>query len=144
MQASSDDEEAKAFSERMRGRAYELMQNCQKRDDPPLVEASLRELQKMVVMYAQSPEYRKVYAFALMIAGRHDEALREAEILAALGDDSHDMHFHLGQIFSACGDVRGLQHLELALQLASSQEDREQTEMLIAQTKNRPVGSSQG
>jgi tetratricopeptide (TPR) repeat protein len=136
---STTDDDAQAFSKRMRGRAYELMQNCEKRD-PPLVEASLRELQKMVIMFAQTPEYRKIYTFALMIAGRKDEAQREAEILAALGDDSHDMHFHLGQIFSACGDTpRGLRHLELALQSARSQEDRDQTEMLIAQCKNLPV-----
>jgi hypothetical protein len=137
---AANDEEAEAFSKRMQGRAWELMKNCEQ-DDPPLVEASLRELQKMVVMYAMSPEYRKTYAFALMIAGRNDEARRQAEILESLDADSHDMHFHLGQIFSACGDVpRGLRHLELALQSAASQEDREQTEMLIAQCKKLAVG----
>jgi tetratricopeptide (TPR) repeat protein len=136
----STNDEAEAFSKRMRGRAWELMKNCEQ-DDPPLVEASLRELQKMVMMYATSPEYRKTYAFALLIAGRNDEARREAEILESLDADSQDMHFHLGQIFSACGDVsRGLRHLELALQLAGSQEDREQTEMLIAQCKKLAVG----
>jgi hypothetical protein len=137
---AANDEEAEAFSKRMQGRAWELMKNCEQ-DDPPLVEASLRELQKMVVMYAMSPEYRKTYAFALMIAGRNHEARRQAEILESLDADSHDMHFHLGQIFSACGDVpRGLRHLELALQSAASQEDREQTEMLIAQCKKLAVG----
>lgn len=137
---SATDDEARDFSNRMQERARELMQNCEK-DDPPLVEASLRELQKMVIMFAQSPEYRKVYAFALMIAGRNDEARREAEILETAGPDSHDMHFHLGQVFSACGDTaRGLQHLELALQSADSEEDRDQTEMLIAQCKRLLAG----
>jgi tetratricopeptide (TPR) repeat protein len=68
---SATNEEAENFSKRMRGRANELMQQCQS-NEPTLVEASLLELQKMVTMFAQSPEYRKVYAFALMIAGRHE------------------------------------------------------------------------
>jgi Flp pilus assembly protein TadD len=134
---SASDEEAEKFSERMRSRAYELMEHCQSKD-PPLIEASLRELQKMVAMFAQSPEYRKVYAFALMIAGRKEEARREAEILASFGDDSHDMEFHLGQIFSSCGDgARGLHLLQRALRSAPTEEDRDQTRQLIAQYEQR-------
>ena len=132
------EEEAEAFSKRMRSRAFELMRTCEGKD-PQLVEAALRDLQKMVAMFAQTPEYRKTYAFALMIAGRIDDARREAEILASFGDDSHDMHFHLGQIFSACGDeVQGLRYLEQALESAPTQEDREMTLDLIAQCKERP------
>lgn len=128
-------EEARAFSQRMRGRAFELMRICEGKD-PQLVEAALRDLQKMVAMFAQSPEYRKTYAFALMISGRKNEALREAEILASFGDDSHDVHFHLGQIFAGCGDeVRGLRHLEQALESAPTAEDRQMTLDLIAQRK---------
>jgi Flp pilus assembly protein TadD len=137
---SESDEDAEAFSQRMRGRAMQLMEECQK-DDPPLVQASLRELQKMVSMFAHSPEYRKIYAFALMIAGRRDEAIREAEILETISGGSHDMHFHLGQIFTSCGEsARGLRHLRLALESAETQEDRDLTEQLIAQVKQQPSG----
>jgi hypothetical protein len=61
-------------------------------------------------------------------------ALREAEILAGFGDDSHNMDFHLGQIFACCGDLaRGLYFLRRALQSAPTEEDRDQTRQLIAQ-----------
>jgi lipopolysaccharide biosynthesis regulator YciM len=95
----------------------------------------------MVSMFAHSPEYRKIYAFALMIAGRRDEAIREAEILETISGGSHDMHFHLGQIFTSCGEsARGLRHLRLALESAETQEDRDLTEQLIAQVKQQPSG----
>ncbi len=126
--AESDGE---AFSERMRARAYELMRTCQS-DDEKLVNAALQDLQKMVVTYAQSPEYRKTYAMALLMAGHKPEALREAEILESLEIDSHDMHFHLGQLFSLCGDpAKGLHYLEHALQSAPTEEDRKMTQELI-------------
>lgn len=42
------------------------------------------------------------------------------------------MHFHLGQIFSVCGDAaRGMHHLGQALQSATTEEDREMTQGLI-------------
>ena len=42
-----------------------------------------------------------------------------------MAGDLHDVHFHLGQIFWICGDrARGRHHLELAVQFATTEEER--------------------
>jgi tetratricopeptide (TPR) repeat protein len=134
---NSTDDEAHEFSERTRERAFELMRNCESKD-ADLISASLKELRKMVSMYGQVPEYRKTYAFALMISGRYEEARREAQILAEMAGDSHDVHFHLGQIFWACGDPeRGRHHLGLAIQFATTEQDRNDAIQVLADLEKR-------
>ena len=128
---------ARELSNRLRERAFALMRNCESKD-PDLVSASLKELRKMVGKFGQIPEYRKNYAFALTMAGRYEEARREAEILAGMAGDSHNLHFHIGQVFSACADkARARHHLELALQLSNTDEDRRDTLQLLSDLKKR-------
>jgi tetratricopeptide (TPR) repeat protein len=123
---NTTDDEAREISKRIDERAHELMHRIlANRGDADLINASLKELRRIVSMFGQVPEYRKTYAFALMTSGRHDEARQEAEILATMAGDLDDVHFHLGQIFWICGDqARGRHHLELAVQFATTEEDR--------------------
>ncbi len=129
--------EAAEFSGQLHARAAELMSMCQS-DQPELVESALKELQRLANFYQTSTYYRQMYAFGLLIAGRKDEARKQAEILEGYGVTTHSEHFHLGQVLWGCGDkVRGKFHLEEAYKTAQTDEERQDTLSVLRELESR-------
>jgi len=123
--ANIDDAERAAYVQQMDRRMQELMMQVQAKD-PALTKAALEELRKIVTLYPSNLDYRLTYAFALCIAGRNAEAMQQAELLDKNDIPSHTYHFNLGQVFWLCGDVvRGRQHLDLSIQYASTDEEKQ-------------------
>jgi tetratricopeptide (TPR) repeat protein len=114
-------------------RARLLMQEAG-RPDKALVEAAIRDLVRIVDGHPGSISYRLIYAFALVMAERRGEALRQAEGLSELSNHVHSFHFNLGQIFWCAGDpVRGRHHLELAIQFATDEQQERDARDQIAE-----------
>ena len=93
--------------------------------DPSTRAAALTDLGAEVARFPGEVQRRTAYALALMIAGRHDEAVEQASVGARLAGDDHAMHFNLGQVFLGAGKVkRARKHLLLARQYAVDDEER--------------------
>lgn len=123
--ANIDDADSAAHAQQMSRRMQELMMQVQSAN-PELRKAAIEELRKIVTMYPSNLDYRLTYAFALCIVGQKTEAMQQAELLDQNDIPSHVYHFNLGQIFWLCGDpVRGRQHLDLSLQYASNDQEKQ-------------------
>lgn len=123
--ANIDDAERASYAQQMSRRMQELMMQVQAKD-PELTKAAIEELRKIITMYPSNPDYRLTYAFALCIVGQCTEAMEQAELLDQNDIPSHTYHFNLGQIFWLCGDpLRGRQHLDLSIQYASTDEEKQ-------------------
>jgi hypothetical protein len=117
--------EIRRWSDNMNARARQLLTEI-KNGDAARLEAALAELAKIAGSAPANSSYRLNYAFGLFIAGRTDDALAEASILAEQNIPEHSFHFNLGQIFWGSGAVeQGRHHLELALQYATTNEERQ-------------------
>lgn len=128
-----DQDSGSAYQGTLIERVQHLLQQTQ-RKDVEVRDAALRDLRFIVRAYPQNPDYRWYFAFALIGAGQQDEALKHAEVLAAAAGESHRLHFNVAQIFWHCGDqVRAERHLDLALQYAKTEEDRESVHYLRAE-----------
>jgi predicted Zn-dependent protease len=93
--------------------------------EPEISKSALGDLAHIVEQYPDNPWYRLTYAFALLSPGRHEEALRQARMLAAVDNPSHNFHFNLGQVFWISGDaVQGRRHLQLAAEYAKDDTER--------------------
>ena len=101
--------------------------------DPSTRAAALTDLGAEVARFPGEVQRRTAYALALMIAGRHDEAVEQASVGARLAGDDHAMHFNLGQVFLGAGKVkRARKHLLLARQYAVDDEERADADKLLA------------
>lgn len=124
-QLSRLDDETGRWSDDMNARAQQLMMEIQN-GDTARVDAALAELAKIAAGAPANKKYRLNYAFGLLIAGRSDNALAEAVMLAEQEIQEHSFHFNLGQIFWGCGAVeQGRHHLGLALEYATNNEERQ-------------------
>jgi hypothetical protein len=111
-------------TEGLAGRAQMLLQQVQQPDEG-LREAVLRDLARIVDTHPNISSYRMIYAFALCLSGRTEEALRQGERLAEFPSQAYSFYFNLGQIFWLSGDsVRGRHHLELAIQYAANEQEK--------------------
>jgi hypothetical protein len=107
-------------------------------DNPALRAPALSDLRRIVEQFPDNATYRVNYAFALMIVGEREEAMRQAKILDSLENASHSFHFNLGQIFHYCGDkAKGRVHLELAVKYASNEQERRDAWDRIADLEKR-------
>jgi len=112
-------------SEGMAARVKMLMQQVVQEDEA-LSDAALRDMARIVDTYSCTTSYRLSYAFCLGMTGRTEEGLRQAERLEEVENREHGFHFNLGQIFWRSGDpARGRHHLELAVQYARSEQEKE-------------------
>lgn len=103
-------------------------------EDVELRLAVLHEMLSIVQEFPQNPNYRWFYAFGLIFAGQKDEALMQAQILAETAGAFHILHFNVAQIFWNCGDLaRAEHHLDLALQYAANQQERDDIRLLRAE-----------
>jgi len=119
-----DESTKQQYFQLMLRRAHELLNKTQS-NDPELKKAAVQELGKMVAMFPSNSEYRLIYAIALGLVGQYTESLKQAELVANVTGEDYNAHFHLGQIFWMWGDPeRGKQHLNLALQYATSEQER--------------------
>lgn len=126
MLATQNEEEADTFSENIYQRADGLMKRAIESKDDHVREAAIQDLGKIVAMYPRNTGYRLLYAFTLMGIGRREAAVEQARHLAETPSESHSFHFNLGQIFWICGDpVQGHHHLDLALQYAENDQERQ-------------------
>ncbi|MGB5632742.1 MAG: hypothetical protein WBM86_08200, partial [Waterburya sp.] len=129
---NTDDSENREFLEQRLQQAHRLLDQSQS-EDPKLRTSALRELQKMINMAPNNSDYRVVYAFALTGTGQYEAALQQAQLVAAIAGESHEIHFNLGQIFWMCGDPdRGRHHLELSLHYARNDRQRQDVMERIA------------
>jgi tetratricopeptide (TPR) repeat protein len=120
-------------SEALATRVQMLMQQVGQKDEA-LSEAALRDLARVVETYSDTTSYRLSYAFCLGMTGRTEEAMRQAERLDQVQNREHGFHFNLGQIFWWSGDpARGRYHLQLAVQYATSEEERKDARDRIAE-----------
>jgi tetratricopeptide (TPR) repeat protein len=111
-------------SEALATRVQMLMQQVWQKDEA-LREAALRDLARIVDTYSDATSYRLSYAFCLAMTGRTEEAMRQAERLDQIQGCEHGFHFNLGQIFWLSGDPgRGRHHLQLAVQYATSEQEK--------------------
>lgn len=118
-----DDSDFDAFQQKNQQREAELLQLAAS-DDAKLKESALKDLRHMMTFFPQNPQYKLSYAFALSIAGKYNEALKEANELAAKPANSHPFHFNLGQTFWFCGEKdKARQHLKRAQELASNEQE---------------------
>jgi tetratricopeptide (TPR) repeat protein len=103
-------------------------------EDRPSAEEAVRELSHLVNRFPMNPRYRMYYAMALFVRGHHDEALRQADVLAPLVGTDYLGNYNIGQIYAFCGQpVKGHHHLEIALAAAATEQDRDDaSEMLTA------------
>jgi tetratricopeptide (TPR) repeat protein len=132
-----DDSQSREFQEQQRQRTHKLLELSQSKD-PKLRTAALQELQKIVGMSPENPEYRGIYAFALGAAGQYEAAIHQAQLVADIAPETHEMHFNLGQIFWLCGDVdRGRHHLELSLKYAKNEQQRQDVMARIVDLSRR-------
>jgi tetratricopeptide (TPR) repeat protein len=134
-------DQAREFVEQNAQRARDLLDTvCNSGSNAAAREAALNDLGRIVAMYPNNPDYRVTYSFALMAAGREEAALAQARTLADMPISSHSFHFNLGQIFWGCGDrERGRHHLNLALQYAENEQDRQDArERILDLEQTRP------
>src|SRR5581483_5123916 len=130
--ANIDDADLEAYFQQMGQRMQELMTQVQS-GNPELTKVAIEELRKIVMMYPSNADYRLTYAFALCIAGQDAEAMQQAELLDRDDIPSHVYHFNLGQVFWLCGDaVKGRHHLDLSIQYASNDEEKQDASERIA------------
>jgi len=119
------DDETGRWSDDMNARAQQLLMEIQN-GDAAQVEAALAELARIACGAPANWNYRLNYAFGLLIAGRSDDAVAEAGVLAEQDIPEHSFHFNLGQIFWGSGAVeQGRHHLGLALEYATTDEERQ-------------------
>ncbi len=112
-------------SETLGTRVEMLMQQVVSKDEN-LSEAAIRDMARIVDTYSDTTSYRLRYAFCLGITGRMEEAARQAVRLEQVESREHSFHFNLGQIFWWSGDPeRGRNHLQLAMQYAASDRERQ-------------------
>jgi thioredoxin-like negative regulator of GroEL len=136
--SEQDTEEARRFSANTLNRANDLMQKIFG-DDAAIRVAALRDLAGIVATYPDNPQYRLNYAFALMATGQGSGALEQAAILAQHSVGTHKFHFNLGQVFWACGDAaQGRRHLQLALDYAATDEERQDVLDRIKELESGP------
>ena len=135
---NNDDRSTEQFYQQRLQHAYDLFEQVQSGDEE-LKQAALQDLQRMVARTPTNPEYRIVYTWSLLLLDKKEEALKQAEIIHAIEDDTHEFHFNLGQIFSICGDSeRGKYHLKLSLQYAKNEQQRQDAiERMADLSKNR-------
>jgi predicted Zn-dependent protease len=127
------EEDAAEYSDELVGRADYLMRETQS-GDPVRARAAVEGLGQIVKAFPSNPAYRDRYAFALMVVGDYQAAVREAEVIERTGTDSHELHLLLGQIYWAAGqEARGRRHLDLALQYARTDQDRADARYVLEQ-----------
>ncbi|MBW4504719.1 MAG: hypothetical protein KME57_35540 [Scytonema hyalinum WJT4-NPBG1] len=132
-----DDNQSCEFQEQMRQRTHKLLELSQSKN-PKLRTTALQELQKIVGMSPENPEYRGIYAFALGATGQYEAAIHQAELIADIAPETHEMHFNLGQIFWMCGDAnRSRHHLELSLRYAKNEQQRQEVMAQIVDLSRR-------
>jgi len=120
-------------SETLSTRVHLLMQQVEQKDEELSV-AALRDLARIVDTYSETTSYRLNYAFCLGMTGRIEEAMHQAERLDRVQNREHGFHFNLGQIFWWSGDpARGRHHLQLALQYATSEQEKNDARERIAE-----------
>ena len=124
--ANRDADEVRKFPANMLNRVNGLVQRFVG-GDAALRKAALHDLAGIVATFPDSPQYRLPYAFALMAMGQQSAALEQATMLSQHSVDTQTFHFNLGQVFWGCGDAeRGRQHLDLALQFAATDQERQE------------------
>ena len=129
---SIDDDTIREYRQQMDQRIQELMERANL-PDPALQTAAVRELHNLVSLYPANFDYHMAYAFALNFAGRDAEAIQQGEEMEPFAGESHSIHFNLGQLFWLSGDAtRGQQHLDLAVQYAQDEQERQDALARIA------------
>jgi hypothetical protein len=128
-----EDSDAIAYSQALLHRVQRLFEQSQT-NDQALRQTALNELRFVVRAFPANSDYRWFYAMALIGAGRLDEALQQAEVMARAADESHSRHFNVAQVFWHCNARECAQHhLDLALQYATTDEERQDVHTLRAQ-----------
>jgi predicted Zn-dependent protease len=138
MLVNQDEEEGRKFVEKNQRRANDLLQEVL-RGDKSRRQAALLDLAAMVSMYTDNPFYRSNYAFGLMASGQREAALQQVAILEQNPVATHSFHFNLGQVYWLCGDAnKGRQHLQLALDYAADDQERQDVKDRIKDLENGP------
>jgi tetratricopeptide (TPR) repeat protein len=131
-----DDKTANDFSKKIyeqAGYLFQLVIN----NEGDIRERALKDLRRLVTVYPQNLHNRLYFAFALAVAGNTNDSLREANNLSVNPIPSHSFHFNLGQVFYICGDKeRGRQHLDIALELAETNEEKKDVKERIEDLEN--------
>jgi hypothetical protein len=92
--------------------------------DPEVAAAAAEDLERLTNDNPRDTSSFFAYAFMLQMRGRQAELPAQLERLAALEAPTHHYHFNAGQLFMLAGDTaRGRRSLQLALQLARTEED---------------------
>jgi predicted Zn-dependent protease len=131
------EEDAAEYSDELEGRAEYLLRETQS-GDLVRARAAVEGLGQIVKAFPSNPAYRDRYAFALMVIGDYEAAVREAEVIERTGTDSHELHLLLGQIYLAAGqEARGRRHLDLALRYARTDQDRVDVRFVLEQWEAR-------
>ena len=136
--ANQDEDEGRRFVENNQARADDLLQQVIQGDQTRR-NAALQDLVGLVNMYGDNPFYRGNYAFALMVCGQPAAALQQAAILEKNPAATHSFHFNLGQVYWLCGDdKKGRQHLQLAYDYASNDQERQDVKDRISDLERGP------
>jgi tetratricopeptide (TPR) repeat protein len=129
---ASRDVDAEAWSRKMAARCQHLL-GVISNGTSDEKEAALTELQRISAGAPANVNYRVSYAFGLIIVGKRTEALAEAMALDTIERPEHAFHFNLGQVLWGTGDpARGRRHLNLAIEYATSDEERRDVHERIA------------
>ena len=104
---------------------HELFQEATGRDHSSRP-AALADLSRIVAISPSNPDYRLMYALALVESESPQAALEQAAVLSQLGEESFPVHWGLAQLYERLGDVESQRrHLELAVGYASTEADRQ-------------------
>ena len=102
-------------------------------DDPDETSAAINELERWTHAYPQDAMAHAALGFGYARSGQTAAMLEEADRLAGLAGDHHELQYNVAQLYAIGGRrKRARRHYEAALRLARTEEDREDARQGLA------------